>query len=228
MLRSFFDTIICLALLSACAPTDTDNQEPLEDTDNNEYTYTNEPAIESYPLNLSDNDYGPALDEEDLYLIEQVYGDMSKEEWEMLLDDLAELTEEELQEWLAILAEDLSENSTMKIASCSGYYGSRIGYGWFPYSSTSTYRNLWTTNCYFRGAQCGKDYIASFWMGPDYRGDQSDLVAYASTTSARLYLFYRGGYSGEIYQGGSYYNFYACWPWEIGGLIDKAQLKQIY
>lgn len=227
MLRSFFSAFAyfacaLLAMLAACTPTDTDNPEDIF-SENGEFA-------EMVPSNVMDNTADPDLDEADLALIEQAYGKMSEEEWQDLLAELGQFSDDELSEWLTYLEDYVAESQTEKLASCSGYYGSRIGFGWFPYSTASAYRNLWTTNCYFKNAaQCGGDYVVSFWMGPDYRGNQSKLVAYSSSSTARWWLTYvEGGYSGEIRQSGSYYNFYACWPWELYPYKDSAQLKQLY
>lgn len=174
----------------------------------------------SVSIELSDAEYD---------LIRSAYGDMSEEEWAVLLVELAMFEPEELQAWLDHLARSVEQReATPSLAECGGYYGSRIGYGFFPYS-TSSARNLWTTNCWFYSSQCGSDIVLSFWMGPDYRGNQSKLAAYSSSWTARQWLrYYEGGYSGEIWQGGSYFNAYACWPWQLSSLKDYGQLKQLY
>lgn len=69
--------------------------------------------------------------------------------------------------------------------------GRIIGFGEVPYDSGTNYSNIWSPNCYFytKPAQCGNDdWVVSFWMNRDYRGQQSKLKAYSSHWWPRLYL----------------------------------------
>jgi hypothetical protein len=111
--------------------------------------------------------------------------------------------------------------------------GRMIGFGQVPYDSGTNYSNIWSPNCYFytKPAQCGNDdWVVSFWMNRDYRGQQSKLKAYSSHWWPRLYLWaWEGHYGVEIYKndGNGQHSVYACWPKSLDSYMAHMQLKQM-